>query len=74
MSGVFYPHEYIATLFSFQNYILLDRYTHSKTKMRVQCSKGHITSLSWASFRDGHRCMTCGHERQALTNSKTSGE
>ena len=73
MSEVFYPHEYIATLFSFQNYVLLDRYMHSKTKMRVQCPKGHITSLSCGSFRDGHRCMTCGHERQAVANSRQIG-
>jgi hypothetical protein len=73
MRGVTYPHAYIAKQFEFRGYVLLDRYAHSKTKMQVKCPKGHITSLSWGSFRDGHRCMVCGHERQAAANSRQVG-
>jgi hypothetical protein len=59
--------------FGLQNYTLLYRYTGSKVKMRVQCPKGHIVSLSWSSFQNGHGCIICGHEKQALANSEQVG-
>lgn len=34
-------------------------YVNCRTKLDYECSKGHIHSISWDSFKQGHGCPVC---------------
>lgn len=37
-------------------------YKDVRTKMKLECPKGHIFYIKWNSFKDGHRCPSCYNE------------
>ena len=39
--------------------LLEKEYINNKVKMRYRCSCGHISKISFGSFKSGHRCKKC---------------
>jgi hypothetical protein len=44
-----------------QGYVLLEKYTGSHTKTRMQCPLGHEIAMTWSNFSSGHRCAVCAN-------------
>ena len=38
---------------------LSNNYIEAHSKLIIECDKGHIFNMSWASFSQGHRCPKC---------------
>lgn len=60
------PHlsqDFVEKYFKMRGCILLEPYTHSKTKMKFRCSCGNTARISWDSFKAGTKCEMCGRER-----------
>jgi hypothetical protein len=52
--------DYVKTELSKFNYIIIDKeYINAKTKIKLQCDKGHLCEISWNNFQRGKRCRTC---------------
>ncbi len=50
----------IIEMFSNENYTLLSKkYNNAKTKLDYKCPNGHEHSISWDSWRQGKRCLSC---------------
>jgi len=44
--------------------LLSKKYINSRTKLKIQCPKGHIFKMLWASFQQGQRCSTCSNKKK----------
>ena len=52
----------------FKGYILLSTtYINIKTKLKIQCSEGHVFYMSFNSFQQNHRCSICAYNKQKYT-------
>ena len=49
--------EYIE---SFGYKLLSNEYKNSKTKLEIECPKGHVFEMRFNSFKNGTRCPKCG--------------
>ena len=55
-----FDYDYIKEQIEKEGYKLLSKtYTDCKHKIKVQCTKGHIYSVSYNSFQQGKRCPVC---------------
>lgn len=43
--------------------LLSDRYLNNKTKLKIECDKGHQIEMSWHKFQQGVRCGECYKNR-----------
>ena len=60
--------EYIE---SFDYKLLSTEYKHSKSKLELQCSEGHIFKMRYNAFQQGQRCPECmGKKRYSIDNIK----
>jgi hypothetical protein len=51
---------FIRSEFEKENYMLLTKeYKNAKQKLEYICSNGHRYSITWSSWRQGHRCLFC---------------
>lgn len=57
-NGPVYPDD-VQAAFRNENYKLLDQYKNSRQKLRFICPNGHKYSITWDSWRSGHRCAIC---------------
>ena len=39
--------------------LLSKKYVNNCTKLKIQCNKGHIYKVTWASFKQGTKCPEC---------------
>jgi len=50
---------------------LSEEYINSKTKLKVQCDKGHLWEATWSYFQQGDRCSICsGNKRNTIEEVK----
>jgi len=62
-----YSYEYVHNYFEEQNCTLLDEsYIDSKTKMKYICSCGEKSEIIFNSFKNGHRCKSCGYKNRSM--------
>lgn len=53
-------YEFVKNKFEEEGYTLLSkRHINSKTKLKYKCPKGHIHSIIWSDWCQGHRCPFC---------------
>ena len=57
--------EYIE---KFEYKLLSTEYKNSKTKLKMQCPKGHIFEMRFNSFKNGTRCPKCGGTQKLTYN------
>ena len=67
-----YTLKYVKQYFEDNNYKLLeDNYKDADTKMKYECSSGHIGEITFSSFKQGHRCSQCfGNKKHTLEYTK----
>jgi len=53
---------------SFNYKCLSEEYINSKTKLELQCDKGHQYEATWNNFRQGVRCPYCALENKSGEN------
>ncbi len=51
--------EKVKEVFESEGYQLLDKYTHTKKRLRFICPQGHKYSMTWHNFKNGNRCAIC---------------
>ena len=52
--------EEIKKNFELEGYTLLSKkYINSQTKLKYKCTNGHIGSITWGNWQQGHRCAIC---------------
>lgn len=57
-----YTYEYIKEQIEMEGYKLLsNEYKHSRIKLTLQCTKGHIFKIRFNNFQQGQRCIKCSH-------------
>jgi len=55
-------YKFVKNRFEKEGYKLLSKeYINSHTGLKFVCPNGHRHSMTWASFRKGHRCLLCRH-------------
>ena len=55
-------YEFVKEQFEKEGYELLDAvYVNSRTKLKYICSHGHEHSISWDSWKQGHKCPYCAN-------------
>jgi hypothetical protein len=53
-------YEFVKEYIEKEGYKLLsDSYVNNRTKILIECDKGHQYSVLFNSFKAGHRCLTC---------------
>lgn len=64
-----YVKEYIESYLGYK--LLSKEYKNETTKLLIQCPKKHYWNTSFASFRSGNRCATCGGtKRKTIEQAK----
>lgn len=59
-----HSYNYIKDFVEKYNYVLLsDKYKNTKSKIKLQCPMGHTYEVIFSSFKKGHRCPHCYHEK-----------
>lgn len=59
-------YEYIKDFIENKGWILIsEEYINSKTKLDVQCIKGHQYPVTFHNFQQGNKCPICSKERRA---------
>jgi len=51
--------EIIKNIESYNFKYISGKYKNNMSKLKVECDKGHIFSISWANFSKGKRCPSC---------------
>jgi len=55
------PYAFVKKSFEEAGYkFLSDRYFNNCTPIEYECPKGHIGTITWASWKQGHGCKVCG--------------
>lgn len=58
--GIRYNYEYVKEYIESFGYKLLSKeYTNARSKLKVQCDKGHIYEVTFDNFKHGYRCPYC---------------
>ena len=58
--GIKYTYEYIKEYIEGFGYKLLSKeYMNARTKLKVECPKGHIYEVTFDNFKQGYRCPYC---------------
>lgn len=60
-------HKFVKESFEKEGYILLDKYTNSRIRLKYICKAGHLGSIAWRSWYDGCRCLRCANENKKLS-------
>jgi len=61
--------EFIRLEFAKEHYKLLTKkYINCDQKLDYICSEGHIGNISWDSWKQGKRCVICGHIKVSGSN------
>lgn len=58
-----YVKNYIETEINSGYKLLSEEYINIKTKIKMQCNKGHIYESTFKSFKKGCRCSVCGNSK-----------
>jgi uncharacterized protein with PIN domain len=67
-------YEYVKDYIEGFGYKLLStEYINNKTKLKLQCPKGHIYNVRFDSFKKGNRCSTCNNNSKRLTYTEVKG-
>jgi len=62
-------YEYIKEYIERDGYTLLSKeYINAKTKLTLQCDKGHMYKITWRRFKRGDRCLICSINNRRLTH------
>ena len=53
-------YEFVKKSFEDEGYALLSKeYENNRIKLKYKCPKGHVHSISWGKWKQGHRCAYC---------------
>jgi len=61
-------YDYVKEQIEIEGYKLLsNEYVNNKSKLTIQCPKGHISEISMRNFQQGSRCSVCYNLSKRLT-------
>ena len=62
-SGKWLNYDVVKKYIEDKNYKLLsEEYINNRTKLKLQCPKGHIFDMCFSNFKTGQRCPICAKE------------
>jgi len=68
-NNIKYTYEYVKEYIESYGYALLStEYVNARTKLKIQCDKGHVYYPIWTNFQKGHRCSVCSKNKKLSFN------